>query len=333
MRIGVLGAGSWGTTLAILLSYNAHSVTLWSHRADHADEMHASRENKVLLPGISIPKEITITSNLESVMNADPELLVAAVPAQFLRSTAEKLRQHNLNNIVIVNVAKGIENGSLMTMSDVLMDVIPSVKKENIAVLSGPSFAEEVSKRIPTAVVSASQNLEVAKLVQKTFMTPYFRIYSSNDLRGVELAGSIKNVIAIGAGIADGAGFGDNTKAAVLTRATAELSRLGAYMGAQQKTFAGLSGIGDLIATCMSKYSRNRHVGEEIGRGRKLNDILAGMVMIAEGVATTRSIHDLGKKYNVELPIVNEVYQVLFKDKDPLRAAADLMTRDAKREI
>jgi glycerol-3-phosphate dehydrogenase (NAD(P)+) len=332
MRVGILGAGSWGTTLAILLSYNTHQVVLWSHREDHAQEMIHHRENKVLLPGITIPDDITITSKLESVMDSNPEIVIAAVPAQFLRTTAKRLAGKDFSNIIIVNVAKGIENESLMTISEVLLDVIPSVKIENIAVLSGPSFAEEVSRQVPTAVVAASKNLQTAKLVQKAFMTPYFRVYSSDDLRGVELAGSIKNVIAIGAGIADGAGFGDNTKAAIMTRATAELSRLGAFMGAQQQTFAGLSGIGDLIATCMSKHSRNRHVGEEIGKGRKLNDVLAGMVMVAEGVATTRSVHDLGIKYNVELPIVNEVYQVLFEDKDPVIAASDLMTRDAKGE-
>ena len=332
MRIAVLGAGSWGTTLAILLSYNTHQVVLWSHRDDHAEAMIASRENKTLLPGISIPNQIRITSKLEHVAESRPELFVAAVPTQFLRSTAERMKNYNFQDVVIVNVAKGIENDSLMTVSEVLRDVLPTLQSGNVVTLSGPSFAEEVSRHIPTAVVAASTNHETAKLAQKVFMTPYFRVYSSSDIRGVELAGSIKNVIAIGAGIADGAGFGDNTKAAIMTRATAELSRLGGFMGAQQRTFAGLSGIGDLIATCMSKHSRNRHVGEEIGKGRKLNDVLAGMVMVAEGVATTRSVHDLAKKFNVELPISNEVYKVLFEDKDPIKATSALMTRVAKME-
>jgi glycerol-3-phosphate dehydrogenase (NAD(P)+) len=259
-------------------------------------------------------------------------MIVAAIPAQFLRHTAEKIRAIDAAHVLIVNVAKGIENDSLMTMSDVLVDVLPGLKPEHIATLSGPSFAEEVAKKVPTAVVVASSSLETAKLAQQAFMTPYFRVYSSTDIRGVELAGSIKNIIAIGAGIADGAGFGDNTKAAIMTRATAELSRLGNVFGAQQQTFAGLSGIGDLIATCMSRHSRNRHVGEEIGRGRKLSEILGEMVMVAEGVATTRSVHDLGKKHHVELPIVNEVYQVLFNDKDAIAATASLMTRVAKGE-
>ncbi len=331
MRITVLGAGSWGTTLAVLLSSNAHQVILWAHREDHAQTIIERRENHALLPGVKIPPNIEITSDLDhSVSRCD--LLVAAVPVQFIRPVGERLRNHDFASTTIVNVSKGIENSSLMTMSGVLLDVLPSVRQENIVTLSGPSFAEEVSRQVPTAVVAASADLGAAKKVQQAFMTPYFRVYSSDDIRGVELAGSIKNVIAIGAGIADGAGFGDNTKAAIMTRATVELSRLGTVMGAQQRTFAGLSGIGDLIATCMSKHSRNRHVGEEIGRGRKLRDVLAGMVMVAEGVATTRSVHDLSVKYNVELPISNEVFEVLFEDKDPIAATSDLMTRDAKGE-
>jgi glycerol-3-phosphate dehydrogenase (NAD(P)+) len=332
MRIAVLGAGSWGTTLAALLSYNAHDVVLWSHRDDHAQALIERRENTTLLPGIVIPANIKITNSLD-VAVAGAELIVAAVPSQYVRSVASQLCSHNFRDVIIVNVAKGIENDSLMTISDVLVDVLPSVRRESIVTLSGPSFAEEVSRQVPTAVVAASSNLETAKRAQMVFMTPYFRVYSSDDIRGVELAGSIKNVIAIGAGIADGAGFGDNTKAAIMTRATAELSRLGKFMGAQQQTFAGLSGIGDLIATCMSKHSRNRHVGEEIGKGRKLKDVLGEMVMVAEGVATTRSVHDLAMKYNVELPISNEVYEVLFEDKDPIIATSDLMTRGAKGEM
>ncbi|MBI4548349.1 MAG: NAD(P)H-dependent glycerol-3-phosphate dehydrogenase [Ignavibacteriae bacterium] len=331
MRIAVLGAGSWGTTLAILLSYNVHQVTLWSHREEHTYDLNTKRENVKLLPGVSIPEDIEITSNLDLAIS-DKEMVVTAIPAQFLRSIVKRVRNHDFRNVVIVNVAKGIENDSLMTMSEVLFDVLPSVKRDNLVTLSGPSFAEEVSRQIPTAVVAASASPKTARLIQQTFMTPYFRVYSSNDVRGVELAGSIKNVIAIGAGIADGAGFGDNTKAAIMTRATAEIARLGQVMGADPRTFAGLSGIGDLIATCMSRHSRNRHVGEEIGRGRKLNEVLLEMIMVAEGVATTRSVHDLAKDNHVEMPIVNEVYQVLYENKDPIIATSDLMTRDAKGE-
>lgn len=330
-RVAVLGAGSWGTTLAVLLFYNTHSVILWSHGADHAREMRERRENAILLPGVAIPEEIEITNDLAAAVDR-VEMIVTAVPAQFLRAVLQRLDSKQLGDVIVVNVAKGIENGSLMTMSEVIRDVLPVIRPDHIATLSGPSFAEEVSRQIPTAVVAASSNLETSRLVQETFMTPYLRVYSSDDIRGIELGGSIKNVIAIGAGIADGAGFGDNTKAAIMTRATAEIARLGTLMGAQPKTFAGLSGIGDLIATCMSKHSRNRHVGEEIGKGRRLNDILSEMVMVAEGVTTTQSVFNLAQKFHVELPIVNEVHQVLFEDKDPIIATSDLMTRDAKGE-
>jgi glycerol-3-phosphate dehydrogenase (NAD(P)+) len=331
MRISVLGAGSWGTTLALLLNYNAHHVTLWSYDPSHTRRMNEDRENKDFLPGFQIPFDIKITSDLLSAVYQS-NIIVTAVPTQFLRSAVKPLVGQVLGDIIFVNVAKGIENQTLLTVSEILIDTLPTIKKDNIVTLSGPSFAEEVSRQIPTAVVAASSNIATAKSVQQIFMTPYFRVYSSNDIRGVELAGSLKNVIAVGAGIADGAGFGDNTKAAIMTRATAEISRLGKVMGAKQETFAGLSGIGDLIVTCMSKHSRNRHVGEEIGRGRNLNDVLGEMKMVAEGVPTTRSVHDLSIKHNVELPICNAVYEVLFEYKDPIIATSDLMTRDAKGE-
>lgn len=332
MRITVLGAGSWGTTLAVLLNYNAHQVTLWSYLKAHAEAMYISRENLEFLPGTIIPDDIKISSDIQEAIN-QVEMIVTAVPTQHLRSVIQQLKRHDFHDVIVVNVAKGIENHSLMTVSEILLDVLPTLKKDNIVTLSGPSFAEEVSRQIPTAVVAASANIVAAKLAQQIFITPYFRVYSSEDIRGVELAGSVKNVIAIGAGIADGAGFGDNTKAAIMTRATVEIARLGKVMGARQETFAGLSGIGDLIATCMSKHSRNRHVGEEIGKGRKLSDILAEMVMVAEGVPTTKSVHDLSIKYNTEMPICTEVYQVLFEYKDPIIATSDLMTRDAKGEV
>ncbi|HLF14822.1 MAG TPA: NAD(P)H-dependent glycerol-3-phosphate dehydrogenase [Bacteroidota bacterium] len=331
MRITVLGAGSWGTTLAVLLSQNNHSVTLWAHRPEHAREIVSVRENRRLLPGIAIPPGVEITSHILNAAGG-AEMIVAAIPSQFLRATAASLRDLDFRKTVFVNVAKGIENDTLMTVSEVLRDTLPRLPGDNIVTLSGPSFAEEVSRQIPTAVVAASTGRDAALMVQKNFLTPWFRIYTSEDIRGVELAGSMKNVIAIGAGIADGAGFGDNTKAAILTRATAEISRLGIKIGALPQTFAGLSGIGDLIATCLSRHSRNRHVGEEIGKGRKLPEILSEMVMVAEGVATTRSVYDLGKKLRVELPIVNEVYRVIFEGKDPILATAELMTRDTREE-
>jgi glycerol-3-phosphate dehydrogenase (NAD(P)+) len=244
----------------------------------------------------------------------------------------EKIRHLDLTDTVICNVAKGIEGGTLMTMSEVLIDVLEHERKENLAILSGPSHAEEVCRRIPTAVVASSFRHKTAKLVQEAFMTPNFRVYVNDDIRGVELGGAIKNVIAIAAGISDGAGFGDNTKAAIMTRGVYEITRLGVKMGAQPITFAGLSGIGDLIVTCMSRHSRNRFVGEQIGRGRKLDDILKEMVMVAEGVATSKAIHELAVKHHVDMPMAYEVYHVLFEGKDPTQATYDLMTRDAKAE-
>lgn len=231
-----------------------------------------------------------------------------------------------------MSVAKGIENKHLMTMSQMLKDVHTHLSDNQIAVLSGPSHAEEVSRRIPTAVVAASIDHDTSKSIQAAFMNSYFRVYSSTDMLGVELGGAFKNVIAIGAGIIDGAGFGDNTKAAIMTRGVAEISRLGLAMGAKPETFAGLSGMGDLIVTCMSKHSRNRYVGEQIGKGKTLKEVLKSMEMVAEGVETSRSASKLAKKNNVEVPITTEVYKILFEDKDPVKATTDLMTRDMKTE-
>lgn len=245
------------------------------------------------------------------------------------------MRLHHLpyEKLIVVNVAKGIENGSLMTMSEMLHDVLRDVPSSSIATLSGPSHAEEVSRKIPTTVVAASTSLETAKVVQKIFMAPYFRVYASTDLKGVELGGSLKNVIAIAAGIVDGAQLGDNTKAALMTRGIAEITRMGVAMGAETQTFSGLSGIGDLMVTCMSRHSRNRHVGVEIGKGRKLPDILSEMVMVAEGVETTKSANALARKVGVEVPICAEVYKMLFEGKDPKESTYDLMTRGAKGEV
>ncbi len=260
-------------------------------------------------------------------------MLVAAVPSQYLRAVMEGLRAENLGNVLVVNVAKGVENGTLMTMSEMLHDVIPTLSLGHITTLSGPSHAEEVSRKIPTTVVAASADLATARAVQQAFMLPYFRVYVSSDIRGVELGGSLKNVIAIAAGIIDGAELGDNTKAALMTRGIAEIARVGVALGAHVRTFSGLSGIGDLMVTCMSRHSRNRHVGVEIGKGRKLSAILADMVMVAEGVETTRAACALAARAGVEVPIISEVHKILFEDKDPLKACYDLMTRDPKGEM
>jgi len=332
MRIGVLGAGSWGTTLAILLADNSHHVTLWSYREADAEAMRSTRENPSFLSGIRIPDSVQVTSDLQ-VAVAGKEMIVGAVPSQFLRLVVAQARGFLERDVIVVNVAKGIENGTLMTMSEMLRDALPDLPPASIATLSGPSHAEEVSKRIPTTVVVASAHLNTARLVQSVFMLPYFRVYESEDIRGVEIGGSLKNVIAIAAGIIDGAHLGDNTKAAVMTRGIAEIARVGVALGAHIRTFSGLSGIGDLMVTCMSRHSRNRYVGVEIGKGRKLKDILGEMVMVAEGVDTTRSAYDLARRVGVETPIVDQVHKILFEDKDPLKACYDLMTRDPKGEL
>ncbi len=331
MRIAVLGAGSWGTTLAIVLSENKHDVSLWTYRPEQAAMMKATLENPAFLPGIKIPQQICILTDIEEAAYKK-DMIVSAVPSQFLRSVIQQIAHHELSETIIVNVAKGIENHSLMTMSEVMLDVLEHEKRANLAILSGPSHAEEVSRRMPTAVVSASFNLKTSKVVASAFGAPYFRVYVNDDIRGVELGGALKNVIAIGAGVVDGAGFGDNTKAAIITRGIAEMTRLGVKMGALPRTFAGLSGVGDLIVTCMSKHSRNRYVGEEVGKGRKLNDVLKEMVMVAEGVATCQSSVDLAKKHHIEMAIFTEVHKILFEGKNAHQATEDLMAREVKGE-
>ena len=330
-RIGVLGAGSWGTALAILLSGKYSGVTLWEFRPDVAEQLAAFRENRPMLPGVRIPEHIVITPNLAETVE-EKDVLVSAVPSHVVRSVARQLRAFNLDGKLIVSVTKGIENDTLMRMSQVYQDVIPNLDMDRFVVLSGPSHAEEVSRNIPTTVVAACRNIENARRVQEIFMTPSFRVYSHTDVIGVEMGGSLKNVIAIAAGISDGVGFGDNTKAALITRGLVEITRLGTAMGADPLTFAGLSGMGDLIVTCISRHSRNRHVGEEIGKGKTLPEVLSEMVMVAEGVRTTHSAYALAQRHNVEMPITTEVYRVLYENKDPKAAVYDLMTRRAKQE-
>ncbi len=330
-KISVLGAGSWGTALAILLSSKYDDVILWEFRPDVAAELAETRENKLMLPGVPIPEKIKITSDFEeSAVGRD--VLVLAVPSHIMRQAAERLRDVNFGKAILVSVAKGIENETLLRMSQVIRQVLPDLPPTQMAVLSGPSHAEEVARKIPTTVVSASEDLKTAQEVQRIFMTPNFRVYASEDLIGVELGGSLKNIIAIGAGISDGVGYGDNTKAALMTRGLVEITRLGTAMGADPMTFAGLSGMGDLIVTCMSRHSRNRYLGEQIGKGKTLQQVLDEMVMVAEGVRTTRSAHDLAQKYGVEMPITEQVYKVLFEDKPPREAVMELMGRGAKVE-
>lgn len=331
MKISVLGAGGWGTTLAILLHYNGHNVILWEFDKSYSKVLEKSRENKNFLPGIVIPDEIRITHDLDEATNQQ-NMIVLAIPSQFLRNVVKEIVPSSMKSSIIVSVAKGIENQSLLTMTQMLKQQIPSLDLAQVGVISGPSHAEEVSRRIPTAVVAASTNVDTTKSIQATFITSYFRVYGSTDVLGVELGGAFKNVIGIGAGIIDGAKFGDNTKAAIMTRGIAEISRLGITMGAQPETFAGLSGMGDLIVTCMSRHSRNRYVGEQIGAGKTLKQVLKSMKMVAEGIETSRSASMLARKYKIETPITNEVYKILFENKDPVKATTDLMTRDMKME-
>lgn len=331
MNIAVLGAGGWGTTLAILLQQNSHKITLWEYDGNYAKEIALSRDNKIYLPGITIPKEISITDSVEEACS-NKQMIVIAVPTQFIRSVLINMKSFDFKNTTFVSVAKGIEKDTLKTVSHIIRDEIKNISPDQIGVLSGPSHAEEVARNIPTAVVAASHDTFIAKQIQSTFMTSYFRIYSTTDILGVEYGGALKNVIAIGAGIIDGAKFGDNTKAAIMTRGIAEIARLGIALGANPETFSGLSGMGDLIVTCMSKHSRNRFVGEQIGMGKKLSDIVKNMQMIAEGVETCRSVHQLSLKHQIETPIASAVYKILFEEQDPTKVTYELMTRDMKAE-
>lgn len=330
MRISVLGAGGWGTTLAILLHHNGHDVTLWEYKRHYAKTLNRTKVNKLYLPGIRIPNEIFITHSLEE-STSDQHMIVIAVPAQFVRSVLVQMRKTDFNNTTFVSVAKGIEKDTMLTVSNIIQETL-KLSQSQIGVLSGPSHAEEVSRKIPTAVVASSKDNFTAKQIQSAFITSYFRVYSSTDILGVEYGGALKNVIAVGAGIIDGAKFGDNTKAAIMTRGITEISRLGVALGARPETFSGLSGMGDLIVTCMSKHSRNRYVGEQIGKGKKLKEVLKSMQMVAEGVETSRAVHQLATKHKIQTPICAAVYQILFEDKDPTKATYELMTRDMKAE-
>ena len=331
MNIAVLGAGAWGTTLAILLTDNGHNVTLWEFNDAYATLLEEKRENMTYLPGIPFPAGLKISNNLQEA-SIGKDIIVTAIPTQFTRNSLQKIKFSDIKDTILVSVSKGIEKNHLLTVSQIYKDVFPELTDRQIGVLSGPSHAEEVSKKIPTTVVAACKDHDTSKMIQNAFINRYFRVYSSTDVIGVELGGAFKNVIAIGAGILDGMGMGDNTKAAIMTRGTAEITRLGLAMGAKPHTFSGLSGMGDLIVTCMSRHSRNRYVGDQIGSGLKLKEVLARMTAVAEGVETSNSAMQLAIKYNVEVPITTEVYRILFEDKDPSQAIHDLMTRDKKEE-
>lgn len=328
VKVSILGAGSWGTALSILLASNGHDVVLWSALKDEVDMLVENREHIDKLPGIKLPENISFTLDLKEACT-DKELIVFAVASQYTRITAKAASPYIKEGQIIVNVAKGIEESTLLTLSDILHEEIPMA---DIAVLSGPSHAEEVSRGIPSTCVVGADSKKTACFIQDVFMGDTFRVYTSPDIIGIELGGSLKNVIALAAGIADGLGYGDNTKAALMTRGIAEMSRLGVLMGGNMETFAGLSGVGDLIVTCTSKHSRNRNAGYLIGKGSKMNEAMDQVHQVVEGVFSAKAALALSKQYNIEMPIVEQINYVLFDGKSPKEAVIDLLLRDKRRE-
>lgn len=327
--IGIIGAGSWGIALALTLHENGHKVTVWSVLADEVEMLRTKREHKEKLPGVKLPEDIVFTTDL-GLACGDKDLIVLAVPSPYTRSTAHLMADYVKKEQIIVSVAKGIEEKTLDTLSDIIKEEIPFA---TVAVLSGPSHAEEVGRRIPTTCVVGAEEKKTAEYVQDIFMNEYFRVYTSPDVLGIELGGSLKNVVALAAGMADGLGYGDNTKAALITRGISEISRLGIKMGGRLETFAGLTGIGDLIVTCASMHSRNRRAGILIGQGKTMKEAMDEVKMVVEGVYSAKAAAALGEKYGVCLPIIEQVNQVLFYDKPAAEAVKDLMTRDRKAEL
>ena len=326
-RIGIIGSGTWGTAIAVLLHNNGHQVTLWSAIPEEIEEIGRTHRHKNL-PEVTLPEDITYTADLEEAMR-DKRILVMAVPSVFVRSTARRMKPLCKDGQIVVDLAKGIEENSLKTMSEIIKEEIPQCEA---AVLAGPSHAEEVSRGIPTTCVAGSRKRQVAEEIQSIFMSPFFRVYTSPDVRGIEVGAALKNVIALAAGIADGLGYGDNTKAALITRGIAEIARLGTAMGGKPQTFAGLSGIGDLIVTCASMHSRNRRAGILIGKGYTMDEAMKEVQMVVEGVYSAKAALALAKKYYLELPIVEQVNEVLFDNKPASEAVGDLMLRDPRIE-
>ncbi len=327
-EIGIIGAGGWGTAVSSVLVRNGFSPLLWAFEPETADEINTCHTNSVFLAGVPLPQEVRATNSIESLANAD--ILVFAVPTQFVRRVLETI-PFDISRKIIINLAKGIEKVTHLRISEIFA-MSGKVPSENYSTMTGPSHAEEVARQVPTTIVVASENHNNERTIRDSFSTDTFRVYSSDDVIGAEIGGALKNVIAIGAGIIDGLGLGDNTKAALITRGLAEISRLGIALGANPMTFSGLAGLGDLYVTCASRHSRNRHVGEQIGRGLSLEEILNETKMVAEGVATTQSAYELGQMNNIELPITEQVYKILFEGAQPKDAISDLMNRETKRE-
>jgi glycerol-3-phosphate dehydrogenase (NAD(P)+) len=325
-KIAVIGAGSWGTTLANLLAEKEEEVLLWVFEEDLFRVLSAKRENDFFLPGVRLADSLRFSHSLEEAL-AGRETVVCAVPSHVVREVFLRARPHLSKKVLLISVTKGLEDGTHMTMSRVLQEVIGPRSEAEIAALSGPSFAREVSRRIPTAVAAAGTTSRAAQEAQDLFFRPYFRVYTNPDLMGVELGGAIKNVMAIAAGASDGMGFGHSSRAALITRGLAEMTRLGVSLGAQRQTFFGLAGLGDLVLTCTGDLSRNRQVGLELGRGKGVEEILGGMRMVAEGVRTSKALWELGRIQKVEMPIGEKVYEILFQKKNPREAVQELMSR------
>ncbi len=332
-KIAIIGAGSFGTAIAVLLGSKGYSVSIWAREPEIVEGINKNGINPEYLTDLKLPELIEAFKSIEETVK-DAEMIVFSTPSHALREVAKKTKPYLTGNEILVSVAKGIEQDSLMTPSQILVDVLEGVVLEDqIGILTGPSHAEEVGKFKPTTVVASAYSKRAARMIQETFMTPMFRVYLNYDILGAEIGGALKNIMAIAAGIVDGAKLGDNAKAALMTRGLHEMKRMGSALGASQDTFSGLTGMGDLIVTCTSKHSRNRYVGYNIGKGKSLEEIKAGMNMIAEGVKTTRSVSQWSRKNNIEMPITDAVYKVLFENMDPKDAVHELMTRHAKNEI
>lgn len=331
MNIGVVGAGSWGTSLANVLAKKGYSIQLWAYEAELVEYMQHHRENNQYLPGISLHQKLSFTSSLEEAVSH--EVVVLVPPSQLMRSVLEKAAPFIDPSTTIISASKGIENTTLDLMSEVINDVLEDhYTQGKIAFISGPTFAREVAQEIPSAAVVASEQEDVATMARDLFSTDYFRLYSNDDVIGTEIGGALKNIIALAAGVCDGLGYGNNTRAALITRGIAEMRRVGIALGARSETFAGLAGMGDLVLTCTGELSRNRTVGIALGEGQKLSDILSHMHMVAEGVETTRSAYQLAKKLEIDVPIINQMYAVLYEDKNPRAAVIELMQRSLKSE-
>ncbi len=331
-RITIVGTGSWGTTLGVMLAREGRTVCLWARTPGEAQKLKAARENKAFLPGVILPHNLAITSSLEEALSSC-RMLMLVVPARSMRENVQQVRPHLGKDTIILSAAKGLETETASRMSEIIAEELPSEFHGHICVLSGPNLGREIVAGLPAGTVIAAEDGSVAEFAQRLTMTPLFRVYTHDDVVGVELGGALKNIIALGAGAADEFGYGDNAKAVFMTRGLAEITRLGVAAGANPLTFSGLAGVGDLVCTCASRHSRNHYVGEELAKGRSLVDIQASMKMVAEGIDTTRAAVRLARRYGVEMPITQAIYQVLFEGKNPQQVVKEMMLRGPKREF